>query len=79
MLTPHYFIILFRGVIISLGSQYFLVNNDWGGCFSLVHYDWGNYYFRRIHTHRYTGRNVEWKVNCKASRVEKYEEVKPLE
>ena len=45
VLTPLYFIKLFRGVIIPLEGRYFLVNIEWGSCFSLVYYDWGSYYF----------------------------------
>ena len=27
----------------------------WLGCFSLVYYDWGSYYFERVNIHHYTG------------------------
>ena len=50
ILTPHYFVTFFREVTISLGSHYFLVNDGWRICFSLVYYNRGSYFFGSQYT-----------------------------
>ena len=64
-LIPHYFIAFFKGVIISIGGDYFQIINDWGSYFSQVYYDLeshfsqvyndqGSYYFGGVNIHRCT-------------------------
>ena len=43
----HYFKTLFRS-LVAWRNYYFLVDNDWGKCFSLVYYEWGVYDERDI-------------------------------
>ena len=42
---------------IPLVSLYFLLDNDWENCFSLVYYDWVSNYFCKVDIRRYTSWN----------------------
>ena len=51
----HYSLVVIEFPLNTWGSHYFLVNNDYGSCFSEVYYGWCNNYFWGVNIHRYTG------------------------